>query len=63
MVFDRISLIAIYDVLQTVNDNDGVVSNILMNKSSINGTKSAPKIQSLQELKQELKRIADAESY
>jgi hypothetical protein len=51
MVFDRISLIAIYDLLKTINENDGVVSNILMNRSSIYGTKTAPKIQSIQELK------------
>lgn len=51
MVFDRISLIAIYDLLKTINENDGVVSNILMNRSSLYGTKTAPKIQNVAELR------------
>lgn len=51
MVLDRISLIAIYDVLKTINENDGIVSNIFMNRSSIYGTKTAPKFSSVQDLK------------
>lgn len=50
MVFDRISLIAIYDLLKTINENDGIVSNIKMNKTSLYGTKTAPMLQSVGEL-------------
>jgi hypothetical protein len=50
MVFDRISLIAIYDVLKTINENDGRVTGILMNRSSRYGTKTAQRIESVQEL-------------
>jgi hypothetical protein len=51
MVFDRISLIAIYDVLRIANENDGPVSNILMNRSSYYGTKTVRKLNSIAELK------------
>ena len=51
MVFDRISLIAIYDVLKIANENDGLVSNIIMNRTSLYGTKTAPKMNSIAELK------------
>lgn len=51
MVLDRISLIAIYDVLKIINENDGIVSNIFMNRGTIYGTKTAPKIASVADLK------------
>jgi len=51
MVLDRISLIAVYDVLKTINENDGIVSNIFMNRSSIYGSKTVPKFANILELK------------
>jgi hypothetical protein len=51
MVFDRISLIKIYDTLKIVQDNDGPVSNILMNKTSQYGTKTIPRFRTLADLK------------
>jgi len=51
MIFDRISLIAIYDTLKIVQDNDGPVSNILMNRSSQYGTKTIPRFDNLDALK------------
>ena len=51
MVFDRISLIKIYDTLKIVEDNDGPVSNILLNRTSQYGTKTVPRFRVLADLK------------
>ena len=51
MIFDRISLIAIYDTLKIVQDNDGPVSEILLNKGSEYGTKTVPRFKTLADLK------------
>ena len=51
MIFDRISLIAIYDALKTVQDNDGPVSDILLNKNSKYGTVTIPRFNTLADLK------------
>ena len=51
MIFDRISLIAIYDTLKIVQDNDGPVSEILLNKGSAYGTKTVPRFKTLADLK------------
>lgn len=51
MVLDRISLIAVYDVLKIINENDGIVSNIFMNRGTIYGTKTVPKFADLASLK------------
>jgi hypothetical protein len=52
MILDRISLIAVYDVLKIINENDGLVSNIFMNRATIYGTKTVPKMANIAELKQ-----------
>lgn len=51
MIFDRISLIAIYDTLKIVQDNDGPVSEILLNKGTEYGTKTMPRFNTLADLK------------
>jgi len=51
MVFDRISLIKIYDTLKIVEDNDSPVSNILLNRTSEYGTKTVPRFRTLADLK------------
>lgn len=51
MIFDRISLITIYDTLKIVDDNDGPVSDILLNKSGQYGTKTLPRFKNIGELK------------
>ena len=51
MVFDRISLIKIYDTLKIVEDNDSPVSNILLNRTSEYGTKTVPRFKTLADLK------------
>jgi hypothetical protein len=51
MIFDRISLIAIYDALKIVDDNDGPVSEILLNKSGQYGTKTLPRFSNIEALK------------
>jgi len=52
MVFDRITLINIYDTLKLSQDNDGHVSNILLNRSSKYGTKTMPRFRDLEHLKE-----------
>ncbi len=54
MVVDRISLINIYNVLKPINENDGTINSILINKKSEFGTKSVPRFGSLNELKKYL---------
>lgn len=51
MVFDRITLINAYNVLKTVNENDGIVTNILFNKTAFYGTKTVPRFATLADLK------------
>jgi hypothetical protein len=51
MVFDRITLISIYERLKSVQDNDGIVSNILLNRNSKYGTKTVPRFKDLTALK------------
>ena len=49
MVFDRISLISIYDALKIVQDNDGPVSDILLNRAGYSN-KTIPRIATLADL-------------
>jgi len=51
MVFDRITLISIYDVLKTINENENRVSSILLNHTSKYGTKTLPKFNNVAELR------------
>lgn len=51
MVFDRISLIAIYDTLKIVDDNDGPVSDILLNRNTVYGTRTVPRFKTIADLK------------
>lgn len=52
MVFDRITLIKAYDVLKLAQDNDGNVRNILLNRSSKYGTKTVPRFENLEHLRE-----------
>lgn len=51
MVFERITLINIYDTLKTIETNENRVSSILINRSSKFGTKTLPRFESLEALK------------
>lgn len=51
MVFDRITLISIYERLKSVQDNEGIVNNILLNRYSKYGTKTVPRFKDLMALK------------
>ena len=51
MVFDRLTLLGIYDTLQTVDDNDNIVSSILLHRISKFGTKTLPRFNSPKELR------------
>ena len=51
MVADRISLVDIRDALQVVEENNGKISSIMLNRSSHYGTKSVPRFNTLQDLK------------
>lgn len=52
MVFDRITLINAYDVLKLIQNNDGNVKNILLNRSSKYGTKTVPRFSDLEHLRE-----------
>jgi hypothetical protein len=52
MVADRISLITIYRSLLPIDRNDGKIESILLNRKNDYGTKSIPKFNSLEELKE-----------
>lgn len=52
MVFDRITLINAYDTIKLSQDNDGRVSNILLNRSSKYGTKTMPRFRDLEHLRE-----------
>lgn len=51
MVFDRITLTNIYDVLKDINENENRVSSILVNHTSKYGTKTLPKFTNVAQLK------------
>ena len=51
MVADRISLTYIYDALKIVQENNGKIDSILINKTSHYGSKTIPRFDSLNELK------------
>jgi hypothetical protein len=51
MVFERITLIDIYDTLKVVETNEKRVSSILINRSSKYGTKTLPRFDNLAQLK------------
>lgn len=51
MVFDRVTLINIYDVLKSINENENRVSSILVNHTSKYGTKTLPKFTNVAQLK------------
>jgi len=51
MVFDRITLINAYNALKTYQDNNGVIRNILFNRTTRYGTKTAPRFKDLMALK------------
>lgn len=51
MVFERISLIDIYDALKGVESNEGKISNILLTRSSKRGSRTLPKFSDLSSLK------------
>lgn len=51
MIFDRISLVSIYDTLKIVDDNDGPVSEILLNRTANYGTKTIKRFKNIAELK------------
>jgi hypothetical protein len=52
MVFERITLIDIYDTLKRVETNEKRVTSILINRSSKFGTKTLPRFANLQALKE-----------
>jgi hypothetical protein len=51
MVADRISLVDIRDALQVVEENNGKISSIMLNRSSHYGTKSVPRFETFKDLK------------
>lgn len=51
MVADRISLIDIRNALEVVEENNGKISSIMLNRSSHYGTKSVPRFDTFQDLK------------
>jgi len=51
MVFDRVTLINIYDVLKNINENENRVSSILLNHTSKYGTKTLPKFNNVAQLR------------
>lgn len=51
MVADRISLIDIYNALLPINDNDGKIESILINRKNDYGRKTLPKFNSILEFK------------
>ena len=57
MVADRISLLDIRDVLKVVEENNGKVSSIMLNRSSHYGTKSVPRFETLQDFKKFINEI------
>lgn len=51
MVFERITLINIYDALKQIETNEKKVSSILINRTSKYGTKTMPRFNNINELK------------
>lgn len=51
MVFERITLINIYDALKAIETNEKRVSSILINRSSKFGTKTFPRFENIEALK------------
>lgn len=51
MVFERITLINIYDALVQIESNEDKISSILINRTSEKGAKTYPRFNSLAELK------------
>lgn len=51
MIFDRLTLLGIYDTLRTVDDNDDRVSSILLHRISTYGTKTLPRFNNIRELR------------
>lgn len=51
MVFDRATLVYIYDVLKEINENENRVSSILLNHTSKYGTKTLPKFKNVAQLR------------
>jgi hypothetical protein len=51
MVFERITLIDIYDTLKSIETNENKVSSILINRTSTYGTKTFPRFENLSALK------------
>ena len=51
MVADRISLVDIRDALQVVEENNGKIGSIMLNRSSHYGTKSVPRFETLRDFK------------
>lgn len=51
MVVDRISLIYIKNVLETVEENNGKIDSILLHRTSNYGTKTLPRFNNLNELR------------
>ena len=67
MIFDRLTLLGIYDTLQTVDDNDDRVSSILLHRISKYGTKTLPRFNSPKELRDYIDKnypfVAKSENY
>ena len=67
MIFDRLTLLGIYDTLKTVDDNDDRVSSILVHRISKYGTKTLPRFKRAKDLKtyidQNYPYVAKGEDY
>lgn len=57
MITDRLSLTYIYNALRSVEENDGKIDSILLNKTSHYGTKTVPRFNTLEELKDFINEI------
>lgn len=57
MITDRLSLTYIYNALRSVEENDGKIDSILLNKTSHYGKKTVPRFSTLNELKDFINEI------
>jgi len=56
MLFDRISLVEAYDALRVAEANEGIISQILFNKTAYYGTKTVVRFDSVRQLRQHIEQ-------